>query len=550
MKIVTVDQMRALEEAAASAGTSTDTLMENAGLAAARVTREAAGGAAGVRVLALVGPGNNGGDGLVAARHLRRWGAEVTVYLPRGRRPDDPHLREASQAGVTVLDSAEDPQGRLLSGEFSRAHVVMDAVLGTGRARPLEGRVREAMLETAAARAANPGMIVVSLDVPTGMDADTGAVDPACPRADITVAFGFPKTGHFRFPGAAYTGTLKTVDVGIPDALSRRVDLELLTGGWVRDRLPARPPDSHKGVFGHALIVAGSPSYVGAAYLVAQAAARGGAGLVTLASPRGIYPVLSSKLTEVIHLPLPQDEDGRIHPQAAGVLRRDLAQYSSVVVGCGLGKSPGLVRFLRDLLLEEPRPKGPVVIDADGLNNLAGIPEWWRMTGFPLVVTPHPGEMATLTSLPTPEVQSRRVETAREHAAKMERRGGPEGRPHRRGQPGGVVPGEPIRQRGPLLRGNGRRAHRTHRRASGPRPLSRRRRVLRRLRPRPGGGDGEAAVGRPRYAGRGPGLIPAGRGPRGQAGLANPRNGQRQPGASAARHQGRATRAASCGENG
>ncbi|MCE2405640.1 MAG: NAD(P)H-hydrate dehydratase [Dehalococcoidia bacterium] len=420
MKIVTVDQMQALEEASAAAGTSTDTLMENAGLAVARLSREAAGGAAGVRVLVLVGPGNNGGDGLVAARHLRRWGAEVTAYVLRPRRPEDTRLDEAAGAGVTVLHVNDDPQGRLLAAALRRARVVLDAVLGTGRARPLEGEVRDAMLAATAARAANPGLIVVCLDVPTGMDADTGAVDPACPRADLTVSFGFPKVGHFRFPGAAYVGRLRIVDIGISPDLSRHLDLELLTGDWVGERLPDRPSDSHKGTFGHALIVAGSTSYAGAAYLAAQAAARMGPGLVTLASPRGIYPVLASKLTEVIHLPLPQDEDGRISAAAAGVVGQNLAQYSSVVLGCGFGRSAGLVELLQGLLVEEPGPRAPVVVDADGLNNLARIPEWWRRTGFPLVVTPHPGEMATLTSLPTAEVQSRRVEVAREYAAKWD----------------------------------------------------------------------------------------------------------------------------------
>lgn len=418
MKIVTVEQMQALEQACASAGTSTDTLMENAGLAVARLSRDAAGGPAGVRVLVLVGPGNNGGDGLVAARHLRRWGAEVTAYILQPRRPDDTRLHETAQAGVAILHAKDDPEARLLAAELRRARIVLDAVLGTGRARPLEGKVREAMLATTAARAARPGMIVAALDFPTGMDAGTGAVDPACPRADVTVTFGFPKTGHFQFPGAAHLGRLEVVDIGIPGDLSRGIDLELLTGDWVRDRLPSRPSFSHKGIFGHSLIVAGSPNYVGAAYLAAQAAARVGPGLVTLASPEGIYPILASKLTEVIHMPLPQDEDGRIQASATGTIEKNLAQYSSIVAGCGFGRSPGLVEFLRGLLLGEPRPSVPVVIDADGLNNLAQIPEWWKGVGFPLVVTPHPGEMSTLASVPTPDIQSRRVDVAREYAAK------------------------------------------------------------------------------------------------------------------------------------
>ena len=417
MKIVTVEQMGRIEEACASEGVSTDTLMENAGLAVANEARKELGAVAGARVLVLVGPGNNGGDGLVAARHLQRWGAVVTAYLVLPRPQADPKLDLALAGGLSTIAAADDVDLKSLDSELTRCRLALDALLGTGRARPLEGVVREVMLHLSAAKARRPELTLMALDVPTGMDADTGEIDQACPPADVTVTFGYPKAGHFRFPGAAKLGRLEVVGIGIPEHLARDIQLELLTGRWVKGRLPPRPSDSHKGTFGHALIVAGSRHYVGAAYLASQAAARVGPGLVTLASPRSIYPVLASKLTEVIHLPLP-DQDGMIHPDAAYLIRDDLHQYSSLLVGCGFGRSKGLVEFLRRLLLVEPRPSLPLVIDADGLNNLSEIEEWWRNLDSPTALTPHPGEMSTLTGMAASDIQAGRVETALEWSAR------------------------------------------------------------------------------------------------------------------------------------
>ena len=418
MKIVTVEEMRGLEVASVSSGVSVDTLMENAGLAVAREVRKALGTVAGSRVLVLVGPGNNGGDGLVAARHLQRWGALVTVYLMLPRPERDPKLDQARERGVTVISASEDPALGALDSVLARSHLVMDAVLGTGRVRPMDGAVREVMLRLGAASKDIPAMTVMALDVPTGMDADTGDVDPACPRADVTVTFGYPKTGHFQFPGAGKLGELDVVDIGIPGHLAQDIGLELLTGEWVSGKLPPRSLDAHKGTFGHALVVAGSPSYVGAAYLAAEGAARVGPGLVTLVSPQGIYPIIASKLTEVIHMPLPDDQDGGFHPEAAELIRGELHNYSSLLVGCGFGLGEGLMEFLRRLLLMEPQPSLPVVIDADGLSNLSKIDDWWGKLKSPAVLTPHPGEMSTLTGVATSEIQARRTETALEWSAR------------------------------------------------------------------------------------------------------------------------------------
>ena len=431
MKIVTTEQMRDLEEASASAGVSTDTLMENAGLAAAKVAAEALRTVAGSRVLVLVGPGNNGGDGLVMARHLQRWGASVTAYLMLPRPEPDTKLDLALERGVHLIHGhrhghrhghggrgSRAPDLGALASALESSHMVVDAVLGTGRARRLEGVVRDTMLHLTSARAQRPGMIVLALDLPTGMNADTGETDAACPAVDITVTFGYPKTGHFRFPGASKLGRLRTVDIGIPDHAAPDISLELLTAEWVKSRLPPRPADAHKGTFGHTLVIAGSRSYVGAAYLASQGALRVGPGLVTLASPQGVYPILASKLTEVIHLPVPDDEAGRFHPEAAEVIKQNLHHYSSLLVGCGFGRSEGLVEFIRKLILEAPRLSLPVVIDADGLNNLSQIEGWWRDLKAPLAVTPHPGEMSTLMGVPTEDVQAGRTEVAIESSAR------------------------------------------------------------------------------------------------------------------------------------
>ena len=411
MKIVSVEQMRHLEAASAAAGVSTDTLIETAGLAAARVCIPILGIVAGSKILVLVGPGNNGGDALVVARHLQRWGARVTGYLVSSRPEEDPKLKSALELGVPMISASEDPDLTLLNGELARAGLVVDGILGTGKTRPLEGVLQKVMLALGSVRSNNRSMITVALDTPTGMDAETGAVDPACSGVDHTITFGYPKLGHYRFPGSEVIGKLHIVDIGIPDGLDHDVHVELLTSEGTAARLPSRTLNSHKGTFGHTLVVAGSRNYVGAAYLASQGAARVGSGLVTLASPESIHPILASKLTEVIHSPVLDDWEGRFNLGAALSLKASMETYSALLIGCGFGRSPGLIEFIRKLLLDSPQPSIPVVIDADGLNNLAQINGWWNAVSSPLVLTPHPGEMSTLTGIPTTEIQEQRVNT-------------------------------------------------------------------------------------------------------------------------------------------
>ena len=421
MKVVTAAQMVAIEQASERAGVSTDTLMENAGLAVAQAAREELGGAAGQRVVVLVGPGNNGADGLVAARHLRRWGAEVTCCLLTGRPEYDPKLDLASDFGVEIVTH---PDNGTLRRLVIRSRLVIDAVLGTGSSRPLSGPVGDAMQLLQQARDFLGPPLLLALDLPTGLNANTGEVDPACPRFDSTIALGYPKVGLLCFPGAERVGRLRVLDIGIPHDLleEQAVDVEMITAERVASMLPARLLDSHKGTYGHSLVVAGSRHYVGAAWLASQASVRTGAGLTTLASPKGVYPIAAAKGAEAIHLPLPEDGDGRIAPPAAEIIHDSERRFTAILAGCGMGWSEGTAEFLELLVCSQrTRLSGlPLLVDADGLNNLSGIERWHHRIASPLVLTPHPGEMSTLIGLPVSNIQADRTGVAREWSERWE----------------------------------------------------------------------------------------------------------------------------------
>ena len=421
MKIVTADQMRRLEQACVPLGISLDQLMENAGLAVAQSARSILGRAAGQRIVILVGPGNNGADGFVAARHLQRWGARVSAHVLGRRLQSDPKRDLALHEGISLYDHIYDDGLPLLRRELEACTLVIDAVLGTGRARPMTGVMRDAMTTLREIQEKRSSLELLALDLPSGLDADTGQTDPACPRADVTVSLGFPKIGLFRYPGAEKVGRLEVLDIGIPRAavagMSNELTLELMRPESVTRLLPHRPPDSHKGTFGHALVMAGSRHFVGAAYLASQAAARAGPGLVTVAAPQSLHPMLASKLSEVIHLPLPEDEEGRLSSASAQACLDLLPRHDAIAVGCGMGRSDGGASLVRQVLTAANALSRPLLVDADGLNNLSTIPHWWETRTQPLILTPHPGEMATLTGLTTAEVQERRVEISREYAS-------------------------------------------------------------------------------------------------------------------------------------
>ncbi len=423
MKIVTAEQMREIEERSESAGVSAVELMDNAGLAVARRVRQHLGHLVGVPVLALIGPGNNGGDGLVASGYLQGWGARVTAYVCADRRTQDPTFDAASSQGVEVAYVSEDGGLEHLHDLLAASHAVMDAVLGTRRSRPLTGAIKDVLLAVSTESDRRDDLQVVAVDLPSGVDGDTGAADPACPGADVTVALGHPKRGLFHHPGADLAGDIEVVDIGIPDGLDGEVPLELMTADWAAGLLPERPSGSHKGTFGKTLMLVGSRNYVGAASLAATAAVRVGGGLVTLALPESLRSAVAAGAREPTYLPLPESSPGVVASDAASHVLEAAAGYDAVLVGCGLGLATPTVEMVEGVLLSGARLP-PAVIDADGLNVLSrtdsGDSGWWTRLPSPSVLTPHAGEMARLTGTTVEDVQADRVATAIESASRWE----------------------------------------------------------------------------------------------------------------------------------
>jgi len=416
VKIVTVNQMRQIEEECARSGLPSNTLMENAGKAVAEEVRKILGTIDQQHILLLIGPGNNGGDGLVAARHLHDWGAKVNLYLVRQRPADDPNFKLVQERGINYVEIAQDENLDKLNELLLVTDTIIDALFGTGKSRPPDDTLLQALDMIGRTREKRTGLRIIALDLPSGLDADTGAVDPNCLYADYTITLGFPKPGLFNSPGKERVGKLRIVDIGIPAHLAERVHTEMLSSDWARSVLPNRPLEANKGSFGRVLVVAGSINYIGAAYLACSGTIRVGAGLVTLATPGSLQPILASKLTEVTYLPLPESRRGIISPGAAKVIQQQLNQYDVLLLGCGLGQSQAAIKFIRTTLLRRGVTLPPLVLDADALNTLAKIPNWWLQLPDDAVMTPHPGEMARLIGVSVDDVQQDRLEITRRAA--------------------------------------------------------------------------------------------------------------------------------------
>ncbi len=240
MKIVTGEQMHQIEQKCARTGLPTSLLMENAGKAVAEEVRRILSAIDRQHILFLIGPGNNGGDGLVASRHLHDWGARVSVYLC-SQRPNDSNLELVRKRGITCVEASQDENLDKFDKLLSSTNCVIDAVFGTGKVRPLHGIFQQVLDRVGRAKRKNPELRIIALDLPSGLNADSGAVDPACLYADNTITLGFPKPGLFNFPGAEKAGKVTIVDIGIPHYLAESATTELLTDEWARAVLPERP---------------------------------------------------------------------------------------------------------------------------------------------------------------------------------------------------------------------------------------------------------------------------------------------------------------------
>ncbi len=439
IKVFSVSEMVAAERASDAAGNSYDDMMEKAGAAVAQAIIERYP-VKDRRVTILVGPGNNGGDGLVAGRYLAEAGADVAFYLFKGRDPEaDINLAKVQEMALPVLIAEYDQRYRVLRNRLKITDILMDALLGTGVSRPIGGELAKLMRQVQSVRrdqermeasaegsrlvsisqvtgpAAGPLPTVVAVDCPSGLNCDNGALDTLAIPADLTVTFAGPKRGHFIFPGAAACGELVVADIDISPKLPEvaAVKTELATAEMARTLLPQRTRAGHKGTFGWVLIAAGSHRYWGAAALAGTAAYRAGAGLVAMAVPSVIRASLASQLPEATY-PLVTDEEV-LGAQAARLLLAEMKVFKALLIGPGLYEA---TEFL-ELMLAPPNVTDlpPLVVDADGLNILARWTDWPDRLPQNTILTPHPGEMARLMDVPINEVQgSDRVELAREKA--------------------------------------------------------------------------------------------------------------------------------------
>jgi len=408
-KLCRVAEVRRAEEEAVTQGTSLAELMARAGRAVAEVIDELVGSSdrKSRRALFFVGPGNNGGDGLVAAGHLAARGWDCKIWAWNRSEPGDVPVEAEWLARCEWLTNEQ------LEQALSRADVIVDAVFGIGGRAELPDPVASAF-EAASEARRQRGTLLVAIDVPSGIDSDTGAADRRAFRADLTVMLGLPKLGAYLAPALRYTGLIRLVDIGLPRPTIVPGSVAVLTEADVRTWLPRREADTHKWAVGAVIVVGGAPGYYGAPRLAATAALRVGAGLVTLAVPRSLIPAIAAAQAEVTFIPAP-DGDVGAGQRWAELVREALPRYRTLLLGPGLGQdrpAEELVRFLLGIgrqrrgslgfaptseELPLQRFTGYAVIDADGLNWLAKSGTWWEeLREARLILTPHPGELARL----------------------------------------------------------------------------------------------------------------------------------------------------------
>lgn len=437
MKLVTVSQIQAIEKEAVASGLSYEKMMENAGQGLADVILDIFEDDIESEVVGLVGPGNNGGDTLIALASLAAAGWKARAYLVK-RKKDD-LMKRFTQAGGEVL-TGENAFEQLVEA-IGTTDVLLDGVLGTGTTLPLKKDVAEILSEVNdILDGLDEYPVVVAVDCPSGVDCDSGQVADETIAADLTVTMAAVKQGLLKLPAFEYLGDLEVVDIGLPDDLPslKGLNVEVADPESLAALLPERPVDSHKGTFGTALIAAGSVDYTGAAVLAGEAAYRAGAGLVTLAVPAPLHVALAGRFLEATWVLLPH-EMGIISANAAEVLAKNFERASALLVGPGFGTEDATKEFIENILAgkfsakKNPQRIGfvhaesdkkeenqvklpPIIFDADGLKLLAEIKDWYQKIPAPAILTPHPGEMAVLTGLSKELIQESRQEVALQHA--------------------------------------------------------------------------------------------------------------------------------------
>ncbi|MBG0771298.1 MAG: NAD(P)H-hydrate dehydratase [Anaerolineaceae bacterium] len=415
MKIVSVQQMKAIEQSANSAGMSFESMMAHAGGGVADwvlTNMNASKGVAG-----LVGSGNNGGDTLIALTRIAENGFRTQAFLVRPRE-NDPLISAYESLGGEVIDLTVNSNIAHLAAFLAPGVILLDGMLGTGFRLPLRDALENLMTQIQEIVRQQPEVQVVAVDCPSGIDCDSGEAAPQTLNAQFTLTMAAVKQGLLREPASNLTGQISLVDIGIGpiEQYLKENNPVLLDPDLIFEMLPDRPEKGHKGTFGTCLVVAGTTQYTGAAYLAGKAAYRAGCGLVNVATLPPVRDSLAGRLIEAVWTILPQNGDG-YERTGAGLLQDALKNADSLVVGPGWGLHPVNSDFLEALLPLIPNDL-PVVFDADGLKLLGRIEGWWQKIPAQTILTPHPGEMAQITGLSITEIQSNRWDIARQFAMK------------------------------------------------------------------------------------------------------------------------------------
>lgn len=410
MLLVTPKEMQALDRAAIEDFSIPSLiLMENAGRGVAGLILEHFQNELSLGAIVLAGPGSNGGDGLVIARHLFQQGVKTAVFAFCQGFKGDSNINHqiVKLLGIPVAECLDNDGLNALQHAVKTAGIVVDAMFGTGLSRPLSG-----VFEAAAGFVNASEAPVISVDMPSGLSGDTGQPSGTVIKAGMTVTMGLPKLGQVIYPGVNYIGRLEVIDIGIPHAAVQKAGIKamLLDRGFVTETLRPRPVEAHKGMSGHVLVIAGSSGKSGAARLSALGALRSGAGLVTVACPAGAQPIIAHGLQEVMTEGLDENGNGSVSASALARLESLLAGKKAAVIGPGIGLGDDARRFMREAV---NAASSPMVADADALTVIGVDHEILRNARGPRVITPHPGEAARLLGCTGAEVQRDRVAAAR-----------------------------------------------------------------------------------------------------------------------------------------
>jgi NAD(P)H-hydrate epimerase len=412
MKLVTSSQMRNIDKKTIEGiGIPGLELMEKAGQGVALAAKEMLDDVKNKKVVIFCGRGNNGGDGFVVGRYLSEWGANVQFYLTCKKEEVSgdakTNLKKAEKMGLPITEVLRKQE---IPSKIE-ADLIVDALFGTGFSGEITGFTKDVveMINSS-------GIRVISVDVPSGLHADTGQFTGACIKAERTVTMALPKIGHFFFPGKEMSGKVSVVDIGVPEQVveEENINLNLITEEKVKEMLPKRPEDAYKGTCGRVVLIAGSTGLTGAASLASLSSLRAGAGMAILGIPQSLNSILEIKLTEVMTKPLPDvRKKGALALRGLGEIRELLKWGDCCAIGPGLGQHFETIELVRRLV---SKINMPTVIDADGLNAIAKDVSILKECQAPLILTPHIGELSRLNGVPVGEISKDRIKYASDFA--------------------------------------------------------------------------------------------------------------------------------------